>query len=188
MANPRRARSTPGASARSSPSFENRLRQIRPSGRAAGHRHAARAEQLRQRVSRLTRRSPAGVEADRPLAVAQHDREQVATRATLVGLGDRQHPGRGQRRVHRVAAGLERPHTGGGRQRLAGRHHSAHAGGRGAIGRGRPAHAAILDGWGRSPLRGMDGSPVSVGNCERCSVPSRAEVSAARPRSSPSSR
>jgi hypothetical protein len=105
-------------------------RHVGPAGDAAGHRHAAGTEQLGQRISGPGRRPAAAVQPHRLLAVTNDDREQVAAGAALVRLGDGQHARRGQRRVDRVAALLDRADAGQRGQWLAGRDHPPAAGGR----------------------------------------------------------
>ena len=128
-ATPFSARSIAGASARSSPSLPKRCGEVGPGAHGPGRGARARPELLDDPLRHAHRRAAGAVEPVQ-LPAVPHEREGIAPDAVVGRLADGQAGGRGQRRVDRVAALLERPHTGARRGGVARRHErAAHDGG-----------------------------------------------------------
>ena len=108
-----------------------------PASDGPRHRHRLRAVRRHVRVRARLRGGPGGVETV-GMPVLPDDGEVVAADAVPRRLGDGEHRRRGQRRVGRVAATLERAQTRPRRERLARRHHAVRRDG------GRTAEAEAI--------------------------------------------
>ena len=139
---PARARAASGAPRGRRP--RRRSRPGRSRGRARGRARACRSAAARSAQARTApgdgararpelldhplrhaHRRAAGAVEPVQLAAVPHEREGIAPDAVVGRLADGQAGGRGQRRVDRVAALLERPHAGARRGGVARRHERA---------------------------------------------------------------